>query len=101
MISYHESLQKKNGHNSERGKKHRKREKRPSCEKALRSMFCVFTSEWQKLDSISSRRNVKLLSFGDDDGIAEQAESFNFKKKGIVRPDCAYMLNSSRICCGN
>lgn len=33
-------------------------------------------------------RNVKLLSFGDDEEATDQAEPVNFKKKGIVRPDC-------------
>jgi len=38
-------------------------------------------------------RNVKLLSFGDDDGATEEAEPSTFKKRGIVRPDCAFYLN--------
>jgi peptidyl-prolyl cis-trans isomerase SDCCAG10 len=38
-------------------------------------------------------RNVKLLSFADDEDAAEEAEPVTFKKKGIVRPDCVYQLN--------
>lgn len=34
-------------------------------------------------------RNVKLLSFGDDEGAeAEDGESVVLKKKDIARPDC-------------
>ncbi|KII87131.1 hypothetical protein PLICRDRAFT_55168 [Plicaturopsis crispa FD-325 SS-3] len=35
-----------------------------------------------------AKKNVKLLSFGDDEGAAEEeSEPVVFKKKGIVRPD--------------
>ncbi|KAF9244174.1 cyclophilin-like domain-containing protein [Melanogaster broomeanus] len=34
-----------------------------------------------------AKKNVKLLSFGDDEGAAEGGEPVVFKKKDIVRPD--------------
>jgi hypothetical protein len=34
-------------------------------------------------------RDVKLLSFGADEGVAEDEEPVLFKKKAIFRPDCA------------
>ena len=35
-----------------------------------------------------SYRDVKLLSFGADEGVEEEDEPTTFKKKPIVRPDC-------------
>ncbi len=43
-------------------------------------------------DIISSGRDVKLLSFGADEGAEEEEEPVTFKKKPIVRPDCQFIL---------
>lgn len=41
-------------------------------------------------------RNVKLLSFGDNDGAeAEDGESVVLKKKDMARPDCGYLCSSA------
>jgi hypothetical protein len=34
-------------------------------------------------------RDVKLLSFGASEGMADDEEPISFKKKAIFRPDCA------------
>lgn len=86
MILCPGSRPQKSGSSNAQGKRLRESEKKRSGGKVPKSVFVyspnlpTLTSEW--------RRNVKLLSFGDDEGAAEEAEPVTFKKKGIVRPDC-------------
>jgi hypothetical protein len=93
MILYPESQQKRNVHNNARGKKHKKSVKKLSGAKELKSVYLnTYFKVLQKLN-LFHRRNVKLLSFGDDEGATEETEPVTFKKKGVFRPDCAYHLS--------
>ena len=42
-------------------------------------------------------RNIKLLSFDDDEGATEEAEPVVFKKRSIVPPDRMYHLISAHL----
>jgi len=89
MILYHESQQKRSVHNNAQGKKHKKNVKKLSGAKALKSVFISSYFTVHRELNLLYRRNVKLLSFGDDEGATEETEPVTFKKKGIFRPDCA------------
>jgi hypothetical protein len=93
MILYPESQQKRSVYNNAREKKHKKSVKKPSGAKALKSAFVNSYFRVHQKFNLLHRRNVKLLSFGDDEGATEETEPVTFKKKGIFRPDCAYQLN--------
>ena len=86
-----ESLRRRNAPSNELGSKLYGKEKKNNDEEVLRSM-CVHRMVTTQLTL--PFRDVKLLSFGTDEGGADE-EPIVFKKKPIVRPDCVFSMLSA------
>lgn len=81
------SLPRRNAYNNVPEKQPKKSEKKSSDGKEPRSARLALQNRRRNSDCLT--RNVKLLSFADDEGAADEEEPIVFKKKAIVRPDCA------------